>query len=331
MRETIPVFFTFDHHYVLPAKVAFWSMLRHASGDYDYRLYVIHTDLTESHREGLRQVVGQFANAAISFIDATRYDDDASIAKGKKHFSRDIYYKLMAASLFPEYDRVICSDVDVVFLGDIAPSYFAHPDKDFYYAGVGQVLESDRMSTYGDPFTDAERDVLRHEIYAGYILFNLAALRAADMEHTLTTYYKAHYARLPLPEQDCLILCCWPRVEHLPMAYCLLNQYYRVPAEKARFYHGDDYMPADDEACRRVYDEARAAPVQLHYVGAEKPWCYPMVSKGRVWFACLAEAGLTGEYVRRLPMFIAMRWRRYSLRRFIGKIRNRILSRPVKS
>ena len=42
--EKIPVFFTFDKNYVVAAEVAIYSMLKHASPAYEYKLYVLHTD-----------------------------------------------------------------------------------------------------------------------------------------------------------------------------------------------------------------------------------------------------------------------------------------------
>ena len=43
--ETIPIFFTFDRYYVLAACVAFHSLLTNAAPEYQYQLYVVHTDL----------------------------------------------------------------------------------------------------------------------------------------------------------------------------------------------------------------------------------------------------------------------------------------------
>ena len=44
--QKIPVFFTFDANYLLAAKVAIHSMMKHASQQYWYELYVFHTTLS---------------------------------------------------------------------------------------------------------------------------------------------------------------------------------------------------------------------------------------------------------------------------------------------
>ena len=224
----IPIFFTFDRHYVVPAAVAFHSLLRHADPQYAYRLYVLHTDVPETDRHRLTRLVEQSGKGTLEFIDVSAFDTDA-IRGQKGHFSKEIYYKLLAPDLFPQYDRILCSDVDVVFTDDIAPSYFLHPDEFFYYAGVGQVLESDRMAGYGNDFTPNELDILRKEIAAGYMMLNLKLMREYGIQHRLTQFYQTNYPRLRLPEQDCLILCCYPYVRQMPLRFVVANTYYRIP------------------------------------------------------------------------------------------------------
>ena len=325
--KQIPLFFTFDRHYVVPAAVAFYSLLRHASALYFYKLYVLHTSISPRQQQKLTRLVERFPNADLTFIDVSRFDTQPDILQGKSHFSKEIYYKLLAADLFPQYDRILCSDVDVVFTGDIAPSYFLFPDDDFYYAGVGQILESGRMQTYEGRFDESEKQVLQQEIMAGYLLFNLKAMRADGMQQRLTDFYRQNYHRLPLPEQDCLILCCWPRVRQLPLEYVVCNNYYRIRPSQLRFYAENASLPADRDACLRLYRQALEHPVQLHYVGPYKPWNSFRVSRQRLWFATLEETGYTIEYVKALPVYVAQRLKRYSLKRFLHKVYHKLIRR----
>lgn len=111
---TIPIFFTFDHHFVLAAGVAFHTLLEKADARYHYNLYVVHTDLKPHHMKRLQHVVGRFPNAEVAFIDASEYDTGWAGLRHKSHFSKEIFYKLTAADLFPQYDRILFSDVDVI-------------------------------------------------------------------------------------------------------------------------------------------------------------------------------------------------------------------------
>ncbi len=322
--KQIPLFFTFDRHYVVAAAVAFHSLLRHAAPLYFYKLYVLHTSIPPKEQEHLTRLVERFPNASLEFIDVSCFDEKVETLQDKSHFSKEIYYKLIAADIFPQYDRILCSDVDVVFTGDVSPSFFMFPGEEFYYAGVGQILESGRMPAYGDRFTEGEKQILEQEIAGGYLLLNLKAIREEGMQQRLTDYYKQHYHRLMLPEQDCLILCCWPHVRHLPMEYLVCNTYYRTPPASARFFTRNRSLPRNPDECRRQYAQALAHPVQLHYVGADKPWNALGVPKQRLWLHSLCEAGFTGEFLKALPAFTLQKLKRYSLKRFFRKMYNRI-------
>ena len=318
----IPIFFTFDRNYVVPAAVAFHSLLRRADPQYTYRLYVLYTDIPETDRQRLTRLVERTGHGTLEFIDVSAFDAE-EIRGQKGHFSKEIYYKLLAADLFPQYDRILCSDVDVVFMDDIAPSYFLYPDESFYYAGVGQVLESDRMTQYGTDFTSTELRILQKGIAAGYMLFNLKMMREYDIQHRLTEFYKANYPRLRLPEQDCLILCCYPHVRQMPMHFVVANTYYRVPPARAAFCSFSDVFPADRQEQEALYADALARPVQLHFVGADKPWNSLRVPRSSVWWSELRASGYTLYYIKALPGIIRQKLKRYSLRRFLNKIFSR--------
>ena len=322
----IPIFFTFDRHYVVPAAVAFHSLLRHADPQYAYRLYVLHTDVPEADRHRLTRLVEQTGQGTLEFIDVAAFDTDA-IRGQKGHFSKEIYYKLLAPDLFPQYDRILCSDVDVVFTDDIAPSYFLHPDEFFYYAGVGQVLESDRMAGYGNDFTPNELDILRKEIAAGYMMLNLKLMREYGIQHRLTQFYQTNYPRLRLPEQDCLILCCYPYVRQMPLRFVVADTYYRIPPEQADFCPYSDVLPADRKECERLYADALAHPVQLHFVGADKPWNSLRVPCSATWWQALRASGFTFRYLCALPGIVRQKLRRYSLRRFLHKLSDQLFKR----
>ena len=169
---TIPLFFTFDEHYVVPALVAFHSLLTNADRQYRYRLHVLHPGISEGARLRIAAVVAHFENAEVLFHDTSSYEAELESCAGKSHFSKEIYFKLCAPTLFPEYDRILCSDVDVVFTGDVSSAYFAHPDEEFYYAGVDTILPTDRLPLYAS-FDEEEQHWLAREICANFLLLNL--------------------------------------------------------------------------------------------------------------------------------------------------------------
>ena len=54
-ENIIPIMHSFDNNYVIPASVAFLSMLENADKNYFYKLYVLHSDITEKNQKELKK------------------------------------------------------------------------------------------------------------------------------------------------------------------------------------------------------------------------------------------------------------------------------------
>lgn len=319
----IPIFFTFDENYVVPALVTFHSLLRHADPRHHYALHVLHSGLSDEAQRRIASLIARFDQATVSFHDTSSYNGELENCAGKSHFSKDIYFKLCAPSFFPDYNRILCSDVDVVFLGDVSEAYFAYEGEDFYYAGVDTILPTRRLPLYAS-FTADEQYWLAREICANFLLLNLQALRRDNMEHRMTEYYKANYARLPFPEQDCMAVCARGNVRPLSMRYGVSNIYYRIHPDSTPFYEHCLCLPADESARREEFKAALAHPIQLHYIGAAKPWDSLFVARQRLWFYHLFAARQMSYYLRCLPAILHRKFRKYSWKRFLGKLKTRL-------
>ncbi|MDE6650241.1 MAG: hypothetical protein K2K45_09965 [Muribaculaceae bacterium] len=319
---TIPCFFTFDNNYALAAAVCIDSMLRHSNPIHEYRLYVVHTNLHARYQHWLEEVVGRYSNAMIEFLDASAYDVGWERMAQKSHFSKEVYYKMTAAEMFPEYDRMLFSDVDVIFTGDISPAYFDYADDDFYFAGVPFVFESGTFAQYAGRFTADEIATLRrYEISAGFMLLNLKKIRRDGIQAQLENTFHANLHRLVLPEQECIALCCAPRLLPLDPKYVVCAHYYNFDPETVEF--NPDVIPTREKGQQMLRDMLRDV-VQLHYPGPDKPWLTPFSPRYRQWLRACRQAGQTWRYIALQPRFLAQKLRRYSLRRFIGKIINKI-------
>lgn len=154
----IPVVFYFDNNYVIPAAVAFYSLLDNANSDYFYKFYVLQSDISLENQKKLHDSISGFKNVSLDFVGMNnRFDDLWNKLETKGHFSKETFYKMLVASLFPQYNKVITSDVDVVFLGDISNSYFALNEEDTYYvAGIKPV---GKIMSYYDKQMFSEEEI----------------------------------------------------------------------------------------------------------------------------------------------------------------------------
>ena len=279
----IPVIMMFNDNYTIPGGAAIYSMLTNTGGGNLFELYVLHTDITKEHQEALQSVVRQFPNATLEFMDLTyrAIPENAGIG-----YPKEIIYKLILPSVFPQYDKVIVTDVDVLFLDDVAPEFIAF-DSDDYFAGVKQTGHANHK-----PFsTDITDDNMHFMCGAGYMIYNLKKMREDDMERKYMDFLHANREYLRLPDQEVLNIVSQPKIKMLHPRNMTLCAWY-VPENYVFKY---DYNSTKEE-----HEEAKRSPVQLHFVEHtwRKPWFDPNCPRAELWFEYLSKTPFLSEYFK---------------------------------
>lgn len=287
---TISVVHCFDHNYVLPAAVAFHSLLEHArTPDAVYDLQVLGSGFTDADRKLLGEVVAKFPQVKLTFRTPPANPIPADALPKTSHYSLDLYYKLLVPEIYPELDRAILADVDVIWEDDIAkvwqystlnpqsttliwgawdPGYAAYHREGLFPTGRPLIRK------YARKFDAEELDKLR--ISAGLMVFDLAGLRREGMCKRWIDFALANLPRAILPEQEPINIVTNDRIATLP---------HNFMADAGSFGH---------ERWEAVFGN----PIMLHYASREKPWKFPGTQLADRWFAVLAKAGLVEEWRR---------------------------------
>lgn len=295
-KQIVPIMHCFDDNYVIPASVSFLSMLENANPRYFYKLYVLHTDISEKNQNTLNSIVSKFNNADLQFIDMNnKFNDEFDVIKTKAHYSKEILYKLLAPTIFPQYEQIIITDVDVVFCGDIAEIY-DEGQFDEYIAGIAyhNVLENFMRNTYEAQFSSEE--IRKLLIGAGLLCVNLKKMREDGMEAKCVAYLEQNLHRLKQPEQDVLNLVCYPKIKLLPERFMVCTYLYDV-IENNEFFGNEITLGKQDKVWIK---EALSKVIQLHYAGAQKPWNTPTCTKSDVWFSYLLKTPFFYEVMRKI-------------------------------
>jgi len=298
-RQTVPILTCFDDNYVIPAAVAFRTLVENADPAHHYLIYVAHSDITPEHQARLtEEVAAHGTSASLVFMDMQHRLADLFERTGTKgHYSKEMFYKLLAPSLFPQHDKMLVTDVDVVFTGDVSRDFLAFDGQgDAYLAGSPSLVKRGSWvhqvaDLYVEHFTQEERSRLK--VGAGYYVVNLARMRADGLEARLVQYAQDHAHRLRQPEQDVLNLVCHPHIALLPadsMVCTYAYDYYRTDTD----LHLDLHYSAGEVR------QAMANPVQLHYAGRDKPWNSPACTRSEVWFAALGRTGFLRDHLVQL-------------------------------
>lgn len=300
MKQVIPVMFCFDKNYVIPAAVAFYSLLEHANKDYFYKFYVLHSDISKEQQEELNNTLKPFQKYySLEFRNMqNRLDDAWKKLKTKVHFSKEVFYKMLVGSMFPEYDKIIVSDVDVVFLGDISPSYFSLKENDENYVAAIKPIEivQNFDNVYNKNFTEEEIKKLI-SFCGGYLVFNLKKIRADKMEERFLNCLYEKAKLLIFAEQDVLNLCCYGKTKFLPLNYVTCTYTWD-------FYKTKKDMRKDKNYTYKEIKDAMDNPIQLHYASKEKPWKYVDCTKSEIWFEYLVKTTFLKQYLKQLPYMV---------------------------
>lgn len=246
-KKIIPIFFTVDDAYVPYLSVAITSLLQNASHDYAYRIIVLHEDIPQTRRDIVKELAT--VGSEITFFSMKDkiqgITDRLSNRLRCDYFTMTIYFRLFIPMLFPEYDKGIYIDSDIVAPGDISKLYEIELGNcllgacpDFSIRNVPELVN----------YTNLGVGVgIENYFNSGVLLMNLLELRNAMLEKRFLELLNRWHFDTIAPDQDYLNVMCYGRIVYLEECW--------------------DAMPKDGELPLK-------APKLIHYNLFSKPWCY---------------------------------------------------------
>lgn len=208
-REIIPLFFAVDDRYAPFLCVALRSIIEHAAPDCCYHVNILIEELSSRHMR--RLAAFGCDNVVVEFINVGEKLDrlGGSRLHLRDYYTRATYYRFFVPDLFPQYDRGLYLDCDIVVLDDIANLYRIDLGDNLVAAAPEEVME--RVDVFGTYVEEALR-IPRHEYFsAGILLMNLAELRRFDIEGRFSRLLSFRKYRVT-QDQDYLNLLCRGRV-----------------------------------------------------------------------------------------------------------------------
>lgn len=121
-RKQIPIFFAIDDNYTPFLAVALQSLVENSSKENYYEIKVLYMNISEENKKSISKYERE--NVSIEFIDI-----NSSIKKiedqlyTRDYFSKTTYFRLLIPELYPQYDKILYLDSDIVILSDIANLY----------------------------------------------------------------------------------------------------------------------------------------------------------------------------------------------------------------
>lgn len=324
--------FCFDKNYVIPASVAFYSLLENnqkevIGGGVEFRLYVVHNDISTQDQEKLHDTIKPFLHfATLEFIDGNKtFSQMWKKIKNKHHFSQEIFYKLITPSLFPEYDKIIISDVDVVFLESIIQEFKDFDVNQNYLIGgvVSNNPENFSIPKKGyrsgySKFNKLELKGIQYGCDAAYLIINIKKWKEQLIENKALQCLEKNISKLILPEQNILGIVCYPHIKKISMSYVVNNNAWSALGENFSKLSPNVYS-------KKEILQASKNPIQIHYSGGAKPWNTPSVPKSELWFNYLCKTPFLRDFLVNFENTIINNYKkttfRYRLIKLIDRFR----------
>lgn len=246
-RKEIPIFFTIDDGYAPYLSVAIKSMIQNASKEYNYRIIVLYKELNEENRAKIAKLEEE--NFKIDFIymkDELKAITDREENRLRcDYFTLTIYFRLFIPEMFPEYDKGIYIDSDVVVPGDISKMY--NIDLGDNIVGACQdksVVDVPELANYMEQAVGVDK---YQYVNSGVLLMNLSKMREKQFSKRFLDLLNKYHFDSVAPDQDYLNAICNGKILYLDSSW--------------------DAMPT--EGSKEIEN-----PNIIHYNLFQKPWCY---------------------------------------------------------
>ena len=273
--KIVPIVFAFDRNLLFPAKVCLASLMMSAKSDTFYDIFILYSDKSVVECDNVKEVSSFFKNCRIQYRNV---DNDFDQAFETREITISAYYRLLIPEVIPEYDKVLYSDVDVIFREDLSKYYDLEMDG-YYIAGVDSTAHL--IPDIERYYTMERGRTPKGNIYSGNLIINSKLIRE---DHIVNEFRKHTGQKYKFQDMDILNIVCEGKIKYLPPAFCYTT-------------YISDFAVNNREVLKTIWTEEEIQYAQdkgiVHYNG-QKPW------KG----ACI-NFDIWWEYYRKSPFFNA--------------------------
>lgn len=249
----VPITFAFDNNLVMPACVCLSSLMMNAKPDTFYDIFILHSEKENLRKEELNKLPKHYPNCRIQYRTVGDLFDNAFEIRG---ITTPAYYRLLIPEIISEYNKILYSDVDVIFRDDLSEVYAETAIDDCYIAGVDSLshLQPHLCKYYSGLGISAEGI-----IYSGNLIINSAKILDDNLIERFKQLAQNNYT---FQDMDVLNIACRGHIHYLSPSFCLTTYLsdYMVHNPNVLTFHWTQSQI--DEAAKKGI---------VHYNG-QKPW-----------------------------------------------------------
>ena len=172
--STIPIVFVFDKNIILAAYIAIQSLIDTAYNATNYNIHIFHDGIHKKYLKEFEKITNNTHHKLYThLIERERFKD---APKNKNGWTEMVYYRLLIPEILPQYDKVIYSDVDVLFKDDLSDLY--NMDLENYELAALSTsinIDSDENRAIGKIYFPENKN--KYQYNSGILVFNSKKMR----------------------------------------------------------------------------------------------------------------------------------------------------------
>lgn len=272
-----------SNEYAPYLSVCLQSLVQNAQDKNNYDIIVLESKISEKNKEILKKQIEK-TNIKLRFFNPTHLISNYNLKCGS-NWSIETYFKLVVPDVLKNFDKIIYTDVDIIFQKDIENLF-----KTNVQYGIAAAIEINYIPQYYK--YDEIKKHLHEEINldtpyqyhnAGVLVMDLKYFRENDLTRKLLEIAsKKIYKFL---EQDILNMYFKNKITKLDEKWNSL-----API----FIQGNDCKVVKQEVLDKYYSGRKQAAI-IHYIGT-KPWENKKIDRAEIWWKYAKKSPFKIEY-----------------------------------
>lgn len=215
-KEVIPIFFAVDDGYIPFLAVTLQSIVEKSKEEYYYVVKILYTNISEENKEKINKYKRE--NIEIEFVNLNYYIEKVKDKLyTRDYFSMTTYFRLFISNLYPQYNKAIYLDSDIVLLTDVAELYMQDIEDNLVGAVADDIIQQNEVF---QEYVEKVVGVASYKTYfnAGMLIMNLDELRKTDFQGKFL-YLLETVKYSVVQDQDYLNRICKGRVKLLDKSW----------------------------------------------------------------------------------------------------------------
>lgn len=211
-KKEIPIVYAVDDNYAPFLCVSLKSILDNMNKDYFLKVYILNTGISEKNKSRIIEIAEENCNDVdVEYVDvADRMDSLKDKTHLRDYYTNAIYYRIFIPSLFPQYEKIIYIDCDIVLINDISKLYNVDLGDNIVAAVHEEAMSSfDCFGSYSEEFLGVPR---MQYFNSGLLVINTAEYRKETIETKFINLMLSEKFEVA-PDQDYLNVLLKDRVK----------------------------------------------------------------------------------------------------------------------